>query len=96
MGTIDIHDSEKVGGGIINHVEYPSDSDENAVVAFDEKETKKILHKVDRRLLPVLALLYLLAYLDRGNLGNAKVSWYEVLFLPMLTFVLGRWNEQRA
>ena len=32
---------------------------------FDPKETKRILRKVDFRLIPVLALLYLLAFLDR-------------------------------
>lgn len=32
--------------------------------AFDPKETKRILRKVDVRLIPVLALLYLLAFLD--------------------------------
>jgi hypothetical protein len=34
---------------------------------FSDKETKRILFKVDIRLLPILALFYLLAYLDRGN-----------------------------
>ena len=34
---------------------------------FSDKEAKRILFKVDCRLLPLLALFYLLAYLDRGN-----------------------------
>ena len=34
---------------------------------FSNKEAKRILFKVDCRLLPMLALFYLLAYLDRGN-----------------------------
>lgn len=34
---------------------------------FTDKETKRILFKIDCRLLPILALFYLLAYLDRGN-----------------------------
>lgn len=34
---------------------------------FSDKETKRILFKLDIRLLPILALFYLLAYLDRGN-----------------------------
>lgn len=33
----------------------------------NESEVKTALRKVDRRLLPLLALLYLLAFLDRGN-----------------------------
>ena len=34
---------------------------------FDPKETKRILRKVDFRLIPVLAVLYLLAFLDRES-----------------------------
>lgn len=42
--------------------------------AFDPKETKRILRKIDIRLIPVLALLYLLAFLDRSNIANARVA----------------------
>jgi hypothetical protein len=35
---------------------------------------KKTLRKMDLRLLPMLALLYLLSFLDRGNIGNAKIE----------------------
>jgi len=41
---------------------------------FDPKETKRILRKVDFRLIPVLAVLYLLAFLDRSNIANARVA----------------------
>lgn len=41
---------------------------------FDDVETSRVLRKVDWRLLPVLSFLYLLAFLDRSNLGNAKVA----------------------
>ncbi|KAI0700161.1 major facilitator superfamily domain-containing protein [Cytidiella melzeri] len=37
-------------------------------------EDKKLLSKVDLRLLPVLTLLYLLSFLDRSNIGNAKID----------------------
>jgi hypothetical protein len=30
-------------------------------------EVRKVLRKVDKRLLPMLTLLYLLSFLDRGN-----------------------------
>jgi hypothetical protein len=33
----------------------------------------KTLRKMDFRLIPMLALLYLLSFLDRSNIGNAKV-----------------------
>ncbi|WPH04635.1 retrograde regulation protein 2 [Acrodontium crateriforme] len=48
--------------------------DERNLPSYDDKETKRILRKVDYRLLPVLTVLYVLAFLDRGNIGNAKVA----------------------
>ncbi|CAH0051507.1 unnamed protein product [Clonostachys solani] len=33
----------------------------------------RLVSKVDRRLLPVTALIYLLCYLDRSNIGNARI-----------------------
>lgn len=34
---------------------------------------KRLLRKQDRLLIPACAIMYLLAYLDRSNIGNAKV-----------------------
>ncbi|KIV81233.1 hypothetical protein PV11_08660 [Exophiala sideris] len=48
--------------------------DDSNLPRYDDKETKRILRKVDYRLLPMLTLLYVLAFLDRGNIGNAKVA----------------------
>lgn len=45
-----------------------------ANVDFSHVNEKKVLRKMDIRLLPMLALLYLLAFLDRGNIGNAKIE----------------------
>ncbi|KAJ5683776.1 uncharacterized protein N7477_000121 [Penicillium maclennaniae] len=33
-----------------------------------------VLRKMDLRLIPMLSVLYLLAFLDRGNIGNAKIE----------------------
>ncbi|KAK5653413.1 hypothetical protein OQA88_8898 [Cercophora sp. LCS_1] len=49
------------------HLEY-APPDTSAV------NEKKILRKMDTRLIPLLALLYLLSFLDRGNIGNAKIE----------------------
>ena len=43
-------------------------------VDFSHINTKKVLRKMDIRLIPNLALLYLLSFLDRGNIGNAKIE----------------------
>ncbi|KAI9686682.1 MAG: hypothetical protein M1820_010586, partial [Bogoriella megaspora] len=42
--------------------------------SFSHLDIKKILWKIDMRLIPVLTILYLLAFLDRGNIGNAKIE----------------------
>ncbi|KAH8677255.1 major facilitator superfamily domain-containing protein [Ilyonectria robusta] len=42
--------------------------------SFAHLDEKKILRKMDIRLIPMLALLYLLSFLDRGNIGNAKIE----------------------
>ncbi|KAF3764268.1 MFS general substrate transporter [Cryphonectria parasitica EP155] len=44
------------------------------MASFSHLDEKKILRKMDLRLIPVLALLYLLCFLDRGNIGNAKIE----------------------
>ena len=41
--------------------------DLSSSIVYDSVETKRILRKIDKRLLPVLTLLYLLSFLDRGN-----------------------------
>ncbi|KAG7094886.1 hypothetical protein E1B28_005693 [Marasmius oreades] len=40
-------------------------------------EEKKLVRKLDRRILPMACLLYLFAYLDRTNLGNARLQGLE-------------------
>ena len=40
---------------------------------YDDKDLKSGLRKVDVRLLPVLGILYLFSYLDRGSLANASI-----------------------
>ncbi|KAH0580795.1 hypothetical protein H2248_011952 [Termitomyces sp. 'cryptogamus'] len=37
-------------------------------------EEKRLVRKLDHRILPIACLLYLFAYLDRSNLGNARLQ----------------------
>lgn len=41
---------------------------------YDTPEDRALLRKIDRHLLPVLTTLYLLSFLDRSNIGNAKLD----------------------
>ncbi|KAI0071576.1 MFS general substrate transporter [Panus rudis PR-1116 ss-1] len=39
-------------------------------------EEKKLVRKLDMRIMPILCILYLFAYLDRTNLGNARLQGF--------------------
>ncbi|KAF3989777.1 hypothetical protein FT663_01925 [Candidozyma haemuli var. vulneris] len=41
---------------------------------FSDIDEKKLLRKLDFRLIPLFTVLYLLSFLDRGNIGNAKIE----------------------
>ena len=53
-------------------------------------DERKLMRKIDWHVVPWLAVLYLLNFLDRGSIGNAKVSTQRATPLspPQLTF----WN----
>ena len=45
-------------------------------VEFTPEQQRKILHKVDRRLITVSGLLVAVSLMDRANLGNAAIAGY--------------------
>ncbi|KAM6530080.1 hypothetical protein FALCPG4_008205 [Fusarium falciforme] len=45
---------------------------------YDDAQVKKLRAKVDRRLLPLLTVLYVLSFMDRSNIGNARVAGMNV------------------
>jgi len=58
-------------------------------MASDESFEAKTYHKVDVRLLPFLFLCYILAYLDRVNVGFAKLQMLKDLSLSDAAFATG-------
>ncbi|OAX82139.1 hypothetical protein ACJ72_03509 [Emergomyces africanus] len=66
-----VDSSSSDGVGDVEHDTGEVDVD---VDSFTKEETTKILRKVDYRLVPLLGVLYLLAFIDRGNIGNAKIA----------------------
>jgi MFS family permease len=52
----------------------PAETAKGVVMEFDPAERARILRKLDWHLLPFVSLLYLLSFLDRSNIGNAKVA----------------------
>ena len=41
---------------------------------FTDKEKKRLLLKIDLRILPYVSLLYLLSFLDRVNIGKSETN----------------------
>lgn len=80
-----LHTLEKVEDKPVSVHEHAS------VETFDKKATKRLLRKIDWHLLPFLSLLYLLSFLDRANIGNAKLAGLEK-DLGMT----GKWNYNTA
>ena len=71
----DLISGEKPTDGTLHHSFTHHDPNwEGNDVDFSHVDEKKVLRKMDLRLLPMLALLYLLSFLDRGNIGNAKIE----------------------
>merc|ERR1711939_153098 len=60
----------------VETVETASNSSQEAG-GFDKKATKRLIRKLDWTLLPFLALLYLLSFLDRTNIGNTRLAGLE-------------------
>lgn len=51
-------------------------SSETSIIP-DAKQDKKLVRKLDRHIMPVLVILYLLSFLDRTNIGNARLAGLE-------------------
>lgn len=69
-------------------VPYNGEIDGIYVIGLDQEELafyssfapdmrRRLNRKVDIRLIPMLALLYLISNLDRANIGNAKIEGME-------------------
>ena len=76
------HDDEKVEYGVKPATVESDDSSgeelhtvekgysaDDVVIDLPKREQQRILRKVDYRLVPILSLLYLVAFVDRSNIG---------------------------
>lgn len=60
---------------MVSHEKGPiQESDAVSSNEFASIDEAALLRKMDLRLIPMLSVLYLLAFLDRGNIGNAKIE----------------------
>ncbi|KAL4808001.1 major facilitator superfamily domain-containing protein [Aspergillus unguis] len=68
---MDSHDTESQTKDLCHEVENVTN------VSFTPEEEQALVRKVDLSLLPMIWVMYLLSYLDRTNIGNAKISGLE-------------------
>jgi hypothetical protein len=57
------------------------DSSGNELSEEDRHHERRLLTKLDLVIMPLTALLYLSAYLDRGNVGNARLQGLQATVL---------------
>ena len=71
MSNEDLEKSE-----INDQVEHIDTKDSNAVLVneFSEAEQKRIVRRIDRRLVTTLGVLYCASLMDRTNLGSAAIA----------------------
>ncbi|CZS89472.1 related to permease of the major facilitator superfamily [Rhynchosporium agropyri] len=59
----------------INMTEKVSSSEENLTgIEWDDKDEKRIRQRMDFRIVPTVFVLYLLCFIDRANIGNARIQ----------------------
>lgn len=63
----------------IDHVDsHGSDASQDAVAAFgySPQEQRKLIHRIDRRLVVTVGVMYCISLMDRTNLSAANIAGY--------------------
>jgi hypothetical protein len=63
---------------IVEYTDIEHSIDKAGYVAPSPEELKAVIWKLDLRIIPFLGLLYLCSFLDRVNIGNAKLAGITV------------------
>ncbi|TGO38294.1 hypothetical protein BHYA_0078g00470 [Botrytis hyacinthi] len=82
-------DEEKVVASAAIHSNLPVDPDAHLSDAERKAIDRRLVWKLDLYLIPWLCILYLLAFLDRTNIGNAKIDGLQKDLHKMST---GKYN----
>ena len=58
----------------LSHTPSPTSGNASDLEEIDHAAERRLIWKLDKVIVPLTITLYLLAYLDRGNAGNAKLQ----------------------
>lgn len=73
IGAID----EKVASNNLSSSNKYTSNELDEVALLDAKEDRRLTTKIDFKVIPILGLLYLICFLDRTNIANAKIAGLE-------------------
>ncbi|GAA5844044.1 hypothetical protein JCM11251_003008 [Rhodosporidiobolus azoricus] len=59
------------------HGHTATDKDGRPLIELDPKAEARLAHKIDWHILPIVALVYLFCFIDRANIGNARLAGLE-------------------
>lgn len=51
-----------------------SDEYDPILATYDARAQSRIVHRIDRRLIPICGIMYCVSLLDRTNLSNANIA----------------------
>ncbi|KAK3714780.1 hypothetical protein LTR37_007514 [Vermiconidia calcicola] len=54
-----------------------SSRDDEFAITWTEEEETRVRHKLDWQIVPMVTVLYLMCFLDRANIGNARIQGME-------------------
>jgi sugar phosphate permease len=68
---------------------HPPAAKRESSLALEKPAYKAVFAKIDRRLLPLLLIAYMIAYLDRINIGYAQLQMKQTLPFDDAVYGLG-------
>lgn len=84
------HDIEKTPPSLREDLSHDNSSEDVYECEFTLKEQRKIVHRIDRRLVVTVGVLYCISLMDRTNLSAASIAGYVpqhsyAVYLPNAT-----------
>ncbi|KAH9919559.1 MFS general substrate transporter [Fomitopsis serialis] len=73
-GSVDGEKTDARAMGYMASSEGKEEIEQAGPPVLTPEQEKKLWRKVDLRILPILTIMYLCSFMDRGNIGNAKLQ----------------------
>jgi hypothetical protein len=71
-----LHDVEKTTPSLREDIHQDGSSQDEYECEFTLKEQRKIVHRIDRRLVVTVGVLYCISLMDRTNLSSASIAGF--------------------